>query len=80
LDEKSRQLEKETNFKAKFISPEDLYEIIKGSTLLMIKKWSEDCKNDLEKNSNEFKEKILSVKSVVDNYGVMIIKNKSINI
>ena len=80
LDEKSRQLEKETNFKAKFISPEDLYEIIKGSALLMIKKWSEDCKNDLEKNSNEFKEKILSVKSVVDNYGVMIIKNKSINI
>ena len=80
MDEKSRQLEKETNFKAKFISPEDLYEIIKGSALLMIKKWSEDCKNDLEKNYNEFKEKILSVKSVVDNYGVMIIKNKSINI
>ena len=80
LDEKSRKLEKATNFKAKFISPEDLYEIIKGSAKLMIKKWSEDCKNDLAKNSNEFKEKILSVKAVVDNYGAMIIKNKQINI
>jgi len=80
LDEKSRELEKATNFKAKFISPEDLYEIIKGSAKLMIKKWSEDCKSDLEKNSNEFKEKILSVKTVVDSYGVMIIRNKQINI
>jgi len=80
LDEKSRKLEKATNFKTKFISPEDLYEIIKGSAKLMIKRWGEDCKNDLAKNSNEFKEKILSVKSVVDNYGAMIIKNKQINI
>jgi len=80
LDEKSRKLEKATNFKAKFISPEDLYEIIKGSARLMIKRWSEDCKSDLAKNSNEFKEKILSVKAVVDNYGAMIIKNKQINI
>lgn len=80
LDEKSRKLEKATNFKAKFISPEDLYEITKGSAKLMIKKWSEDCKNDLVKNSNEFKEKILSVKAVVDNYGAMIVRNKQINI
>lgn len=80
LDEKSRELEKATNFRAKFISPEDLYEIIKGSAKLMIKKWSEDCKGDLVKNSNEFKEKILSVKAVVDNYGAMIIRNKQINI
>jgi len=80
LDEKSRKLEKATDFKAKFISPEDLYEIIKGSAKLMIKKWSEDCKNDLAKNSNEFKERILSVKTVVDNCGAIIIKNKQINI
>ena len=80
LDAKARALEKATEFKAKLISPEDLYEIIKGSAKLMIKKWSEDCRNDLTKNSNEFKEKILSVKSVVDNYGAMIIKNKQINI
>ena len=80
LDEKSRKLEKATNFKAKFISPEDLYEIIKGSAKLMIKKWSEDCKDSLAKNSNEFKERILVVKTVVDNYGAMIIKNKQINI
>jgi len=80
LDEKSRKLEKATNFKVKFISLEDLYEIIKGSAKLMIKKWSEDCKNSLEKNSNEFKERILFVKAVIDNYGAIIIKNERINI
>jgi hypothetical protein len=80
LDEKSRKIEKATNFKAKFISPEDLYEIIKGSAKLMIKKWDEDYKNDLAKNSNEFKKKILLVKTIVDKYGAIIIKNKQINI
>jgi len=80
LNEKTRRLEKATNFKAKFISPEDLYEIIKGSARLMIKKWSDDCKDCLAKNSNEFKERILSVKSVVDSYGAIIIKNEQINI
>jgi len=80
LNEKSRKLEKAINFKAKFISPEDLYEIIKGAARLMIKKWSEDYKDSLVKNSNEFKEKILSVKKVVDSYGAIVIKNKQINI
>lgn len=80
LDQKSRKLEKATKFKAKFISPEDLYGIIKGTARLMIKKWSEDCKNDVAKNSNEFKEKILAVKNIVDSCGAMIIKNNQINI
>lgn len=80
LDDKSRKLEKATNFQAKFISPEDLYEIIKGSARLMIKKWSQDCEDCLAKSPNEFQEKILSVKAIVDNSGAVIVENKQINI
>jgi len=80
LDAKSRKLELATNFKVKFISPEDLYEIIKGTGRLMIERWSEDCKEDLRKNSNEFKEKILAVNKLIENCGVVVVKNEQINI
>lgn len=80
LDEKSRKLEKATKYKAKFVSPEDLYEIIKGAAKLMIVKWSTDCNNCLTKNSDEFKDKILAVKSIVEKSGAIVIKNNQINI
>ena len=80
LDDKTRRLEKATHFKAKFISPEDLYEILKGSAKLLIIKWSNDCKESLSKNSTEFKEKILSVRDVVVNQGAIVVKNNEINI
>lgn len=80
LDEKSRRLEKATNFKAKFISPEDLLEIIKGAAKLMIIKWSTDCNDCLAKNSDEFKDKILAVKSIVEKSGAIVIKNNQITI
>jgi len=80
LDEKSRKLEQATNFEVKFISPEDLYEIIKGSAMLMIKKWSNDYQECLKINSDEFKEKILSVNTLIKNSGAVIVKNKQINI
>ena len=80
LDEKSRKLEKVTNFKAKFISPEDLYEIIKGAGILMMKKWNDDCLDSINKKSNEFKERILSVNNIIKGCGAMVIKNNQINI
>lgn len=80
LDGKSRELEQKTNFKAKFISPEDLYEIIKGSALLMIKKWNDDCRKSLASNSNEFKERIVAVNNLIKKSGPVIIKNKQVNI
>jgi len=80
LDTKSRKLEQKTNFKAKFISPEDLYEIIRGSALLMIKKWNDDCRKSLASNSIEFKERILTVNSLIKKSGPVIIKNKQVNI
>jgi hypothetical protein len=80
LDAKSRKIEQESNFKVKFISPEDLYEIIKGSALLMIKKWNDDCRKSLESNSIEFKERIMAVNSLIEKSGPVIIKNKHINI
>lgn len=80
LDEKSRRLEKATNYKAKFISPEDLYEIIKGAAKLMIIEWSKDCTENLSGSSNDFKARILCVKNVVEASGAIIIKNAQINI
>jgi hypothetical protein len=80
LDEKARQLEKATQFKAKFVSPEDLYEILKGSAKLIITKWSNDCKKSLAECSDDFKEKILSVRDVVASQGAMVVKNNEINI
>jgi len=73
-DKASRKLEKTTNFKVKFISPEDLYEIIKGVTKLMIVKWSQDCTDCLAINSNDFKERILAVKSIVEKSGAIIVQ------
>ncbi|OGF22469.1 hypothetical protein A2Y83_00110 [Candidatus Falkowbacteria bacterium RBG_13_39_14] len=80
LDEKSRRLEKATKFKAKFISPEDLLEILKGAAKLIIIKWSTDCNDCLIKKSDEFKEKILAVKSIVEKSGAIVVKNEQINI
>lgn len=80
LDEKSRKLEQATNFKVKFISPEDLYEIIKGAAKLMIEKWSNDCIECLKINSGDFKERILSVNTLIENSGAVIVKNEQINI
>jgi len=80
LDDKSRKAEQATNFKVKFISPEDLYEIIKGAAELMIEKWSNDCKECLKINSDDFKERILSVNTLIENSGAVIVKNEQINI
>lgn len=80
LDEKSRKLEQATNFEVKFISPEDLYEIIKGTAKLMIEKWSNDCQECLKTNSDEFKKSILSVNTLIKNSGAVIVKNEQINI
>jgi len=80
LEEKSRKLEKKTNFKVKFLSPEDLYEIIKGAALLMIKKWNDDCVKNLKNKSNDFKEKIMAVNNLIKNTAPIIIKSKEINI
>lgn len=80
LDDKSRKLEQITDFQIKFISPEDLYEIIKGAGELMIKKWSKDCENSLRLKTNEFKENILSVNKLIENCGAKSVKNEQINI
>lgn len=80
FDEKSRRLEEATNFKAKFITPEDLYGIVKGTARLMIEKWSKDCEDSFRKNSNEFKERILCVNELIKNSGAVIVKSENINI
>lgn len=79
LNEKSRKIEKASKYQIKIISPEDLLEIINGSARLMIGKWSDQCKECLSTNSSEFKNKILSVKNVVELHGANIVRNEQIN-
>lgn len=80
LDDKTRKLEKLIKFKSNFISPEDLYGIIKGAAMLIIKRWDEDCRQSMAKKSNDFKEKILCVKEVIANRGAVVVNNNQINI
>jgi hypothetical protein len=51
-----------------------------GSAKLIITKWSNDCKKSLAECSDDFKEKILSVRDVVASQGAMVVKNNEINI
>lgn len=80
LDEKSRKLEIITEFKVKFISPEDLHQIVRGAGLLMIKMWNDDYLESRKNNSKEFKQKIMCVNNVVKDYGAVAIKSSQINI
>lgn len=80
LDDKARKLEKmlkeQKQNSSIFISPEDLYELIKNASILMIKKWN----NDFSNNPQEFKKRILSVQSVVRKNGAVIVPNKNLNL
>lgn len=80
LNDKSRQLEQMSEFKVTFISPEDLYGILKGAAILMVKKWNNDCVFSFKARSNEFKERILCVRDIVGRYGVKIVLNNQINL
>ena len=80
LDEKSRKLEKATDFKIKFLSPRDLYGILKGTAILMIKKWDNDCRESTRTQSKEFKERILCTEGIVSSHGAMVIKGEQIRI
>src|SRR3989344_4563783 len=65
-DKLTRKTEKETNFKVKFLSPEDLWKIARGAGVLLIKQWSNDYKKSLSANSDDFKQRVLSVKDVIE--------------
>lgn len=53
-----------------FISPEDLYGLIKSANILRIKKWSEDFNT----NSNDFKRRMNFVIGLVKKEGAVILK------
>lgn len=80
LNLKARKIEKATHYKVKFLSSQDLYDIIKGAARLMIEKWSNDCRNCLANGSEDFKKRILSVNQIVSDHGSVIVRNKEINI
>ena len=80
LNEKARKLEnilkQNKRGSVVFISPEDLYELIKSGHILRKIKWGEDFKN----NKTDFKRRMQFVINVVKNNGAVIIMNKNLNI
>lgn len=80
LNDKARKLEKifkeQKQNDSIFISPEDLYELIKEATILMIKEWNNDFVNDQQ----AFKKKILLVQSIVKKNAAAIIPSKNLNL
>jgi len=76
LSKKARKLEKLLNYKSLFISPEDLWEIVKSAGILMIKEWSQDFQRD----KAEFQERIKHVKKIVKESAPVIIQNKDLKI
>ncbi len=80
LNEKSRELERKTNFQGIFISPEDLLEIINGAVRIMITRWNNDHAENQKSNSDEFGERITCVKNIVHDNGAIIVKNSDVHI
>ncbi|NUJ98237.1 hypothetical protein HGA92_05670 [Candidatus Gracilibacteria bacterium] len=80
LNEKARKLEGKLKEKGNnnviFISPNDLFLLIRGASKILIKSWSDDYLSD----PIEFSEKITFVKSIVDKNSAVLIKNKDLNI
>lgn len=59
-----------------FITPEDLYELIKSAHILRFKKWTED----FEKDKNIFERKMKFVINLVEKYGAVIVPEKNLKI
>jgi len=79
LDDKARRLEKileKNGKKSIFISPEDLYEIIKKAGKLMLEEWNSDSSS----NEQKFKKKIIAVKSVIEKNGAVIVDDEQLDI
>lgn len=62
-------LRKGTNNTVQFISPTDIYEMIKSAARIMLEVWS----NDFKRNGSEFKERIYFVNELVRMKGANII-------
>lgn len=73
VNEESRKIEKMLNNEVSFLSPEDLYGIIKGAISLIMMEWTSDCKKFSNTNSNEFNEKFLCVQKIVDDCGANLV-------
>lgn len=80
LEEKTRKLEKllkqNKQGHVTFISPEDLYGLIKDANRLRMKKMS----SDFQKNPSDFKRKIQFVINLVKEHGAVILFSKDLNI
>ncbi len=75
FEKETKEIDNKTNHKVQFISPSDLYGIIRGANRLILEKWNEDSLNDPQ----GFKRKIMLVQSVIKKNGAVILSknNKS---
>lgn len=64
---------KMTNNRVQAITPKDLSEITAGVFEILIKKWSDDCKESLDNGHLDFKERIKCVNVLVEDCGAKIL-------
>lgn len=72
LEADARKMELETNYKISFISPNDMKELLKFASLLLLKKWSDEY----VLNKLDFERKILFVKAIVERDGPVLMYKK----
>lgn len=70
----NEELEKKLGHKTKFISPKDLFEIIRGVGKIMMSRWSDDSLKSLENRDTSFEKKIFCVKNLIKEQGSIFIK------
>jgi hypothetical protein len=74
-DERTKELERATNWELTFISPYDLYQIVIGCKKLILERWLEDYKNFNNGYDNEFDKKISSVLKVVEEFSPSVLSD-----
>ncbi len=72
MDTEARDLEKQTDYQLKFLSPEDLYKMVGGAGILIITEWTKGYDLSLKDQSFAYKEKMLCVNRLVHEHGAVV--------
>lgn len=73
---KARELEKALEYKVQFISPQDLYGLIKSAGVLLLSTWSSDLFNRPDK----FKRAIVFVKAIIEAEAPIVVSEKKLKL
>jgi hypothetical protein len=73
-DKEARKVETQTNNRVIFLSPIDLYNLVRGAGLLLIDMWTKDYDKSLKDKTFDYKKKMLLVQEMVFAHGALTIR------